>query len=108
MNLTRREGTPLVVKTADGKVLTEGKDFDKLTDPLMGTKPYNGCYTVWHEPPVLKTKLPDGTRLLANWHHAVTVYDDQAGICPSEAKSVEYLKDQIERVNKLWEPAGFM
>jgi hypothetical protein len=108
MNLIRRDGTPLVVRTADGKPLEEGKDFEKLTDPLMGTKPYNGCFTVWHEPPVLKTKLPDGARLLADWHHAVTVYHDQAGICPSEKHSVELLKDQIERVNKLWQPAGFM
>ena len=108
VNLVRREGTPLTVRTADGKTLTEGRDFEKLADPLLGTKPYNGCYTVWHEPPVLHTKLPDGTRLLADWHHGVTVYDDQAGICPSEKRSVELLRDQVERVNKLWEPAGFM
>jgi Glycosyl hydrolase family 20, catalytic domain len=108
VNLVRRPGAPLVVRTADGRELTEGKDFEELTDPLMGTKPYAGCYTVWHEPPVLKTKLPDGTRLLASWHHAVTVHDDQACICPSEPKTVEVLRDHVERVHKLWEPAGFM
>ncbi|HWB05939.1 MAG TPA: hypothetical protein VG796_23155 [Verrucomicrobiales bacterium] len=107
VNLVRRDGTPLTVRT-EGRVLEEGKDFERLTDPLMGTKPYAGCYTVWHQPPVLKTSLPDGTRLLVNWHHAATVHDDQAGICPSEKKTVEILRDQVQGVNKLWEPSGFM
>lgn len=108
LNLVRRDGAPLRVRTADGRALVEGKDFENLADPLMGTKPYNGCYTVWHEPPVLKTGLPDGTRLLADWHHVVTVHDDQAGICPSEPHTLEAMRDQVERVNQLWQPAGFM
>ncbi len=107
VNLVRREGAPLVVKSG-GKTLVEGRGFEKLTDPLMGTKPYAGCYTVWHQPPVLKTALPDGTRLTADWHHGVTVHDDQAGICPSEPKTALLLRAQIEGVNKLWQPPGFM
>lgn len=108
LNLVRRDGAPLSIVTDDGKVLEEGRDFDRLTDSLLGTKPYAGCYTVWHEPPVLKTKLPSGTRLRASWHHGVTVHDDQACLCPSEPRSMALIKDQIERVNQLWEPPGFM
>lgn len=108
MNLVRRDGAPLVIKDVKGRILVEGRDFEKLIDPLTGTKPYPGCFTVWHEPPVLKTSLPDGTQLLAQWHHAVTVNDDQACVCPSERRTKELLRDQAERVNKLWQPEAFM
>jgi hypothetical protein len=43
-----------------------------------------------------------------SWHHAAIVLDDQVCLCPSEKKTVEVLRDHVERVNKLWEPAGFM
>lgn len=107
VNLVRREGAPLLIM-ANGKPLTEGRDFEPLADPLMGSKPYNGVFTVWHEPPVLKTKLPDGTRLTASFHHAATVHDGQACICPSEPATVLQLRDQAQRVNALWQPAAFM
>ncbi len=51
----------------------------------MGTQPYGGCYTVYHTPPVLKAKLADGAKLLVSYHHAATVHEDQANICPSGA-----------------------
>ena len=108
VNLIRRDGCPLAVKTADGKELKEGVDFEPLRDPLMGTKPYGGEYDVYHAPPVLKTKLPDGTRLLVSYYHAVTVYDGQAMICPSEPKTMELLRDQAKRVHHLWQAKGYM
>lgn len=108
LNLVRREGTPLVLKTAEGKTLKEGTDFERLVDPLMGTEPYGGCYTVYHEPPRLVTSLPDGTRLTASWYHAATVHDDQANICPSEPKTLEILRDQVQRVHKLFGAKGYM
>lgn len=107
VNLIRRSQAPLRVKTADGRELKEGVDFQPLSDPLLGTKPYAGCYTVWHEPPVLKTELPEGTKLLISYFHGVTVHDDQAGICVSEPKTLELLKDQAKRVHALWGAKGY-
>lgn len=108
VNLVRRPGAPLTIRTGDGRVLREGTDFAPLSDPLLGTQPYAGCYTVWHQPPVLTTPLPEGTPLTADWYHGATVHDDQAGICPSEPRTLELLRDQAERVQKLWQPAAFM
>jgi hypothetical protein len=108
LNLVRRPGAPLVIKTAERKVLKEGEDYEKLVDPLMGTEPYGGCYTVYHEPPKLKCKLPDGTKLVASYYHAATVHDDQANICPSEPKTVEILRDEAQRVHKLFGAKGYM
>jgi hypothetical protein len=108
VNLIRRDGCPLTVKTADGKTLVEGTDFEPLRDPLMGTKPWGGEFDVYHTPPVLRTKLPDGTRLLVSYYHAVTVYDGQAMVCPSEPKTMELLRDEAKRVHQLWSAKGYM
>ncbi len=107
LNMTRRPGTPLTIR-ADGKALTEGRDFEPLSDPLLGAKPYRGEYDSFHEPPVLKTKLADGTKLLASYFHGATVYDQQATICLSEPKTYEVLRDQAQRLHAAWGAKGYM
>lgn len=107
VNLIRRDQAPLRVRTAEGKELKEGVDYEPLHDPLLGTQPYNGCFTVYHQPPVLKTKLPDGTKLLVSYYHGVTVHDDQANCCVSEPKTLELLRDQAKRVHALFHAEGY-
>jgi hypothetical protein len=114
MNMPRREGCPLVISrapaTAGGTAqpLVEGRDFAALKDPLLGQKPWAGEYDTYHEPPILQTKLPDGTKLLASYYNAQTVYDHQAMICPSEPKTMELMRDQAVRMHKLWGAKGYM
>ena len=108
LNMTRRPGTPLAITTADGKALTEGRDFEPLTDPGLGSKPWRGEYDTFHTPPVLKTKLPDGTKLRASYYHGATVYDQQATICVSEPKTYELLRDQARRLHAAWGAKGYM
>lgn len=108
VNLVRRDGAPFSVKREDGTALVEGRDFEKVVDPGMGTKPWNGAYDVWHEPPVIRTPLPDGTRLRVSYYHAVTVYDGQAMICPSEPKTLDLLRDQARRMHAAWGAKGYM
>ena len=108
VNMPRRPGCPLDITTVDGKALAEGKDFEPLHDTEMGMHPWAGEFDVFHQPPVLKTKLPDGTKLLASYYHAATVYDGQAMICPSEPKTMELLRDQAQRMHKLWNAKGYM
>ncbi len=108
VNLIRRPGAPLVVKTEEGKALNEGTDFQRIVDPLMGSKPWNGEYDVYHAPPVLKTSLADGTKLRASYFHVATVHDGQAMICPSEPRTIELLRDQAQRMHKAWGAKGYM
>lgn len=108
LNLTRRPGTPLVITTAEGKPLVEKDDYEPLQDPLLGTKPWPGSYTVYHEAPLLRTKLPDGTKLLASYYHGVTVYDGQAMICPSEPKTYDLLRDNAKRVHAAFSAKNYM
>jgi hypothetical protein len=104
LNLVRRDGAPLTVRRdePDSPPLGEGKDFEPVVDPNMGVHPWKGEYDVWHEPPVIRAALPDGTRLRVSYHHAVTVGNGQAMICPSEPKTVELLRDEARRIHAAW------
>lgn len=107
VNLVRRPGAPFVVRTERGKELAEGRDFDPVVDPRMGTVPWKGGYEVWHEPPPIKVSLPDETRLRVSWHSVVTVHDGQVTICPSEPKTREVLAEQARRVHAAWKAKGY-
>ena len=108
LNVVRRSGAPLVVKREDSTILSEGREYAPVNDPLMGVKPWPGSYDVFHEPPLLHSSLPDGTRLRLSYYHGVTVYEDQAMICPSEPKTVELLSDQARRMHAAWGAKGYM
>ncbi len=108
LNLVRRPGAPLVIQRENGSLLVEGVDYPAFRDPAMGVDPWNGCYDVYHAPPILSINLPNGTRLRASWSHAVTVYDDQATICPSEPATISLLQDQANRMHAAWGARGYM
>jgi hypothetical protein len=110
LNVIRRPGAPLTVRTESGTPLVEGADFSNLTDPLMGSVPYAGVYDIYHTPPqlhLLSNALTNGTRLRASWYHAVTVYDGQAMICPSEPATLNLLRDQAQRMQAAWGTRGY-
>lgn len=110
LNLIRRDGAPLTVKTEAGKTLVEGTDFEPLQDPLMGSKPWPGSYDVYHEPPVihLKGNWPDGTKFRVSYFHVATIYDGQAMIDIAEPKSLDLLKDQAQRVHAAFGAKGYL
>jgi hypothetical protein len=108
LNLIRRDGAPVSITGPDGKVLIEGKDYEKIVDPKMGNRLWKGSYDIWHEPPVLKVSAPDGTQLKASYYNAVTVNDDQAMICLSEPRTMELLRDQARRMHAAWGAKGYM
>lgn len=108
LNLVRRDGAPFTVRAEDDRVFLEGTDFERVSDPRMGTIPWKGSYEVWHEPPAIKTFLPDGTKLRVSFYHAITVNEDQAMICPSEPRTVELLRDQARRMHAAWNAHGYM
>lgn len=108
VNVLRRDGCPLVVKTEDGRLLKEGVDFAPVTDPCMGQPPSAGSYDVRHEPPPLRTRLPNGTRLRVSFFHPHIVHNGQVCICPSDPETLEILKKQAESLHKLWGADAYM
>jgi hypothetical protein len=103
LNVLRRPGAPCVV---EGYV--EGKDYEPIVDPLMGNKPWPGEYTVWHDPPAIRTHLPDGTKLRVGWFHPAIVYDGQVTCCLSEPRVMDLLSDQANRMKRAWGAGGYM
>ncbi len=109
VNVLRRPGAPLVIKReGETKPLTEGTDFEPVADPKMGNVPWRGNYDVYHEPPAIRTKLADGTRLRVSFYHPMIIYGGSVMIALSEPKTMEMLRDQAERVHKLWNAHGYV
>jgi hypothetical protein len=108
VNLVRRPGCPLELKTKSGRKLIEGRDYDPIVDQLLLDRLKEGRFDVAHESPVVKlrpsAKLNDGDVVLASYYHAVSVYDGQVPASLSEEKSFEIVRKQVESVKKLLDP----
>lgn len=103
VNLLNRPGAPLTIRDEAGSRLNPGNDYDIPVDPLMGTKPWPGEYTAWHEAPNLVTHgLEDGTRLRVSYFHPHIIYDGQVCGCVEEPAFQKLLEDQAESVTRLW------
>ena len=112
VNVLRRDGCPLSVTSDDGKTpYVEGKDFQPVRDPKLGMVPYEGNYDFNHEgAPLLLTpnsRIKDGETLRVGWYHPVIIIGEQVMCCLSEPKVYDLLRDQAERVNKLFKPKTF-
>jgi hypothetical protein len=106
----RRSKAPFSLKTEEGRFLEEGRDFEPVVDPSMGTKPWAGCYDVYHQPPVIKMKgsWPDGMVLRVSYQHVATVYDGQAMIDLTEPETMALMRDQARRVHQAWHAKGYL
>lgn len=111
VNLLRRDGCPLVVTDEAGTVYTEGRDFQRLEDPLLGRVPWEGDYEVWHAPPRLMltpgSRLQDGQKLFISFYHTLTIYDHQVTCCLAHPEVFTILEDQVRRVHEVFAPQTF-
>lgn len=121
LNVLRRPGAPLVVRrdhdssggSASGPTsaytgpLVEGTDFERVFDPHLGNNPYPGEYDLYHQPPTIHTKLPDGTRLRVSYYHPMIIYGGSVMIALSEPKTMELLRDQARRMHAAFGTKGY-
>jgi hypothetical protein len=108
VNVLRRPGAPLVVKNAGDETLREGTDFQYVRDPKLGREDLPGGYSEWHEVPVIRTSLPDGTKLRVSYYHMLRFPDGgQVMICPSEPRTLELLRDQARRLHEIFHPKAY-
>ncbi len=97
VNILRRPGAPCVVA---GRV--EGRDYEPIRDPKLGVTPARGYYEAWHEPPPIRTSLPDGTPMRVSWYQAAIVNDGQVACCVADSAIVPLLADEAARVRAAW------
>lgn len=112
LNMVRRDDCPLVVKDAGGKVYEEGRDFEALKDDQLGNSPWQGEFTVYHQPPQLKLKsgsrLKNNDSLLVSYFHTVTVHDGQVACSLDHPEVFEILGRQVSGVDRLLHPKQYM
>ncbi len=113
MNVLRRPGAPLRLSNEDGSVIyQESRDFETISDPLMGMDPWAGDYTSWHVLPPIRIiqggRLTEGQRLRADYYHAAVINDGQVPCCMSEPKVYEILEEHIKQVRDAIHPDGYM
>ncbi len=103
VNVLRRAGAPCVVA---GQV--EGRDYEPIRDPKLGVTPWKGEYQSWHEPPLIRTRLPDGTRLRVSWYQAAILYHGQVTCCISDPGVMDLLRDEAARAKAAWGARGYL
>lgn len=112
VNVLRRDGCPLLVKSDDGKTTyEEGKDYEPLRDIHLGQHPFAGEYEFNHAGPTLRltpaSRIRDGQRLKVSWYHPIITQGFQVTSCLTERGLFDLLEDQAKRVNELFEPNTF-
>ncbi len=112
VNVLRRDGCPLTVASADGRITyEEGKDFQPVRDPKLGMVPWAGDYGFNHAGPPLRltagSRIKNGERVLVSWYHPILTHSYQVMCCLSEPKVYNVLRDQVKRVNDLLKPRTF-
>jgi hypothetical protein len=88
MNVLRRPGTPVTVKSEGGSVtLTEGKDFAPLVDPNFSFGNVDRDSVPLRVLP--DSRIKDGQRLAVSWYHPMSIHDGQITVCMAEPQLYE-------------------
>jgi hypothetical protein len=106
VNVLRRPGCPITVRGEDGTAYEEGRDYQRITDPLLNP------WQAFHEPPPLKltpsTRIREGTRLRVSYYHPLIVYEDRVTSCLSEPKIFAEWEAEVKQADELLHPAAFL
>jgi hypothetical protein len=105
VNVVRRGGTPLVVRGENGIRYIEGKDFARVTDPVMDF--------LFDRPSVAitlpaKSRIKEGERLRVDYYHGMLIYHDQTPACMSEPKVFEIWSKQFPLLQKVLAPKTYL
>lgn len=107
VNVLRRPGCPVTVRSENGTEYKEGQDFERIVDPgFHPWIPYHGP-----SPSIRLTsnsRIKDGERLRVSYYHPITIYEDRINFCLSEPKIFDDWKEDVQRANELLHPAGFL
>ena len=105
VNLLRRSGTPLSVKSAwNGTVYEEGVDFAPVADSVLDFK-------FDREGPSIEllpgSRIADGEKLAVSFYHGMTIYYHQVVGCLSEPRVYDLWREQVRLLDKYLKPAKY-
>lgn len=105
VNVLRRPGCPVTVRSEDGTVYEEGKDYRYIQDPMLNP------WVPYHEEPIIRltpgTRIRQSERLRVSYYHPIIVYEDRVTSCLSEPSVFQDWTQEVQQANDLLHPAGF-
>ena len=95
INVLRRPGTPVAVKSEDGATIyAEGRDYEPLIDPAYTP------YYLDRSAPSLKlspgSRIQEGERLRVSWYHSLAINNGQVSLCMAEPKLYEIFDSEAK------------
>jgi len=106
LNVLRREGTPVTVKSEQtGAVYEEGKDFAAISDSRLN-------FRFDHDGPSIKVlpggRIKNGERLKVSYYHGMGVNRGQVTVCMSEPKVYEIGGGAAESIQRHLAPKKWL
>ncbi|MBM4047248.1 MAG: hypothetical protein FJ279_19260 [Planctomycetes bacterium] len=103
VNVLRRPGTPLAVRSASsGAAYEEGKDYEAIADDKLSfSRPRRDNPPIRLRP---GSRIKDGERLLVNCYHGMAINEGQVTVCMSEPKLYELWRDSAAAIQKHLKP----
>ncbi len=107
VNVLRRPGTPVTVRSEDGAVVyTEGKDYAPLQDTNLNP---------WHDDgEALPLKLlpgggiRNGARLRVSWYHSMILNDSQVTVCMAEPELYQIFDREAKLLVETFHPRAVL
>jgi len=103
INVLRRPGTPVAVKSANGATTyAEGRDYEPLIDPAYTP------YYIDHSAPSLTlppgSRIQEGERLRVSWYHSLAINNGQVSLCMAEPELYEIFDSEAKLLAKRLHP----
>ncbi len=106
VNVLRRAGCPVSVRGEDGTAYEEGRDYQKIVDPLLHP------WIAYHDMPVIhltaSSRIKDGQRLRVSYYHPTLIYEDRMTQCLTEPRIFDDWRAEVQTANDLYHPAAFL
>ena len=103
INVLRRPGTPVTVRSEDGSVVyTEGKDYAPLQDPNLNPGHDDGEALPLELVP--GSRIREGELLRVSWYHSMIINDSQVAVCMAEPALYEIFDHEAKLLVKKLHP----